>query len=186
MSDDFLGERRKALEDSFFAKQNQKLMEEMQARKQAETQRQALEVASGIHDEAVLEALVAAGISPETLAALSLVPLVAVAWADGKLDSRERSALLDAAAEAGLPRDGVAHRLLESWLAERPSSEVLETWKAYIGALRETLDSVVLAGLRQELLDLARRVAQASGGLLRGNVSKEEESVLAELEATFS
>lgn len=186
MSDDFLTERRRALEESFFARQNRQLLEEMRAKKDAESAKQALSAASGIGDDAVLDALVAAEISPESLAALALAPLVAVAWADGKVDARERSAVLGAAGQAGLARDEIAHRLVESWLGERPSGDLLETWRGYIGALRESLDGVALAGLRQEIVGLARRVAEASGGLLRGKVSAEEERVLAEIEAAFS
>ena len=42
--------------------------------------------------------LVEIGIRSDTLAALCLIPLVEVAWADGRLDPPEREALLAAAA----------------------------------------------------------------------------------------
>ena len=186
MADEFLGERRRALEDAFFAKQNQKLLEDMRSKREAETQKQALAATSGVRDDAVLDALVAADITPQTIVALSLVPLVAVAWADGRIDSRERSAVLDAADQAGLQRASVPRELVETWLEERPPSELLETWKTYIGALRESLDPVTYHALHTEILAFARRVAEAAGGLLRGKVSADEERVLAELDAAFS
>jgi len=39
---------------------------------------------------------------PETVLALQLVPLAAVAWADGKIEPREREAVLKAAAAQGI------------------------------------------------------------------------------------
>jgi len=49
-----------------------------------------------------LDSLIASGISPDTIAAVSLIPLVAVAWADKKLEAKERDAILNAATEAGI------------------------------------------------------------------------------------
>jgi hypothetical protein len=57
--------------------------------------------ASGITDDALLDKLVALNLHGETLAALSLDPLVMVAWADGHIDKGERIALLSAASGGG-------------------------------------------------------------------------------------
>ena len=56
-----------------------------------------------VADDAVLEKLANFGMDASTLAALSLAPLVLVAWADGEVDAKERDAVLAAAAEVGQP-----------------------------------------------------------------------------------
>lgn len=68
----------------------------------------------------MLDKLAGLNIPSETLAAISLVPLVMVAWADGGIDQKERAAVLSAAAEEGLAKGGASYELLGEWLAERP------------------------------------------------------------------
>ena len=104
MSGDALGERKASLENAFFAKQDAELRRRMAEKESAQARRAALAETSGIRDEAVLDKLVAMNINSETLAAMSLVPLVAVAWADGTIDPNERSAVLRAAEQEGLSK----------------------------------------------------------------------------------
>jgi hypothetical protein len=188
MSEDILGDRRKALEEEFFAKQNQRLLQQLREAAAAQARKAALAAASGISDDAVLEQLAAAGLSSETVAALSLVPLVEVAWADGKLDAKERSALLTAAEQAGLGREHASYQLLEAWLTERPSPALLAAWKAYVAALSRALDAQAKQALQQDLLGRARQVAEAAGGFLGlgKRISRAEQAVLAELEQAFA
>src|SRR5919109_4846649 len=121
MSEEFLGDRRKALEEEFFAKQNQRLLRQLRETTAAKARHEALAAASGITDAAVLAQLAAVDLSSETMAALALVPLVEVAWADGRLEAKERSALLAAAEQAGVRKDSASYQLLEEWFRERPS-----------------------------------------------------------------
>ena len=185
MSDQILGDRGKALEDIFFAKESEKLREAMREKEEAQNKKEALSAASGISDDAVLEQLVALEIRSDTLAALSLVPLVEVAWADGTMDDSERSAILSAAADSGLSAESAS--LLEGWLATQPSSKVLSAWKNYVSALTSTMDAAARDSLKQELLSRARAVAESAGGFLGiGKISREEEEKLEELERAFS
>jgi hypothetical protein len=188
MSEEFLGDRRKALEEEFFAKHNRQLLQQLRQTTAAGTQKEALAAASGITDAAVLEQLAALGLTSETLAALSLVPLVEVAWADGSLDAKEQSALLTAAEQAGLSKNGASYRLLEEWLRERPSPKLLETWKAYVAILSNTLNDQAKQALKQDLLERARLVAEAAGGFLGlgKRISSAEQAVLTELEQAFA
>ena len=185
MSSDFLNERKNALENQFFARQEQEALEKLRQKNAGKARHQALKDASGISDDGVIAALDTAGIGPETLAALSLVPLVAVAWADGKLDDGEREAIERAASEAQIA--GPAQTMLQSWLAEAPEAGLLETWKAYIGALKDSLTVEAHAELRQHLVGGARVVAEAAGGFMGfGNkISNSEALVLDELDACF-
>ncbi|MBR0669272.1 hypothetical protein GXW71_33290 [Roseomonas hellenica] len=187
MGEEFLGDRKRALEEAFFAKEDQRLRRQLREADEARSRREALAAASGIADDAVLDAVAALGMTGETLAALTLVPLVAVAWADGAIDDREREAVLAAAAEAGVAAQGAARELLDRWLREPPPRELLAAWADYTRAVSAKLDDAGLQALRAELVGRARRVAEASGGFLGlgRKVSDAEEAVLRRLEAAF-
>jgi hypothetical protein len=188
MSEEFLGDRRKALEEEFFAKHNQRLLRQFRETTAAKAKHEALAAASGITDAAVLEQLAAVDLSSETVAALSLVPLVEVAWADGRLDDKERSALLAAAEHAGLSKDSASYQLLEEWFRERPSPKLLAAWKAYVSGLARALDHQASQALKQDLLGRARLVAEAAGGFLGlgKRIARAEQAVLTELEQAFA
>lgn len=188
MSEEFLGDRRKALEEEFFAKQNQRLLRQLRETTTLTAQKEALAAALGITDDAVLEQLMALNLSSETLAALSLVPLVEVAWADGGVDTKEHNALLAAAEQAGLSKGSASYQLLDGWLKERPSPELLAAWKAYVAALSRTLNDHDKQALKRDLLGHARSVAEAAGGFLGlgKKISSAEQAVLTELEQAFA
>ena len=141
----------------------------------------------GIEDPALVERLIELGLTTETVAALSLTPLVEVAWADGKVDPHEREAVLDAAAQYGLQKSDISYMLLEGRLSERPAPELQQTWRSYMGMLAQILDSETIANLRGDVMARARQVAETSGGLLGlGNkISKSELAKLDELEHAF-
>ena len=187
MSDEFLGDRRRALEEAFFAQREQQLRERLREKAVKETWRQGLAEASGIRDEAVLDRLASLGVEPETVAALTLVPLVEVAWADGDVHPKEKAAVLKAAANAGIEEGSAASELLAGWLEERPKPELRAAWTAYAGALAGMLDATERAALKEDLMGRARSVAAAAGGFLgMGRISNEEEAALAALEGALS
>ncbi len=187
MSDEFLGDRKKALEDSFFAKQNAELLERMRAERADQSTREGLERVSGLSDPDVLAKLVELGIAPETWSAISLVPLVEVAWADGQVDAKERLAVLSGAEANGVLAGSPAHQLLEGWLARRPDGRLLAAWAECIVALSAHLSAAERSSLREQVLGRAREVAAAAGGFLGlGNkISAEEEVVLEQLAKAF-
>jgi uncharacterized membrane protein YebE (DUF533 family) len=53
---------------------------------------------------------------------VSLLPLVYVAWADGKIQSQERNLILSIAKDRGLLENG-GEQALERWLSDRPSPQ---------------------------------------------------------------
>ena len=86
MTDGFLEERRRALEESFFHKRNADLMQQLKVDLEREAKRKKLATVSGIVDETLLNRFIDLKMEANTVAALALVPLVRVAWADGKLE----------------------------------------------------------------------------------------------------
>lgn len=187
MSGEFLDDRRRALEEAFFAKHNEALRRQLHETGEVGSKRQAIAAATGITDPAVLDRLAGLDVGLDTLAAISLVPLVMVAWADGSIDEKERAAILSGAAEAGLEGRPASRELLGQWLARRPPIELLATWKAYVGAISGTLDDAARRALKDELLGRARATAEATGGFLGlgRKVSPAEEAVLKELEVAL-
>ena len=143
-------------------------------------------VAGDAHPE-VLDKLVELGIGPETWAALEIVPLVEVAWADARMEAKERSAVLAAAEANGIEAGSPSHQLLENWLTHRPDARLLAAWGEYIVGLCADLDPAQRSALREEILGRARSVAEAAGGFLGlGNkISPEEEVVLQQLAKPF-
>lgn len=145
-----------------------------------------LSFASGITDRAVLRLLADLEVSSSVVAALALVPLVEVAWADGELAPEERASVLRASEEQGIRPGSRAHGLLASWLEHRPSRELFEAWESYIEAVLEPLVTEERDRLCQDLVGRAREVARAAGHRGGpGSISAEEERALERLEAAL-
>jgi tellurite resistance protein len=187
MSKDALKNQQDRLEHEFFARPSMsQAVAALRKKLVAERSRDDLAAASGLSDPEALDALIAAGLSAGTLAALALVPLVAVAWADGKIEDTERDAIIRAAEQSGITSE---HRsLLEEWLSVTPDARLLEAWSQYIRVLRDQISPAASETLRARILGDAKRVAEAAGGFLGlGNkVSASEGNVLAELKACFA
>jgi len=176
----------RSLEDAFFLERDRQLIaRKAELRKMAET-KEALASVSGIKDPEVLDFLVKLNVRPETVAALSMVPLVEVVWADGKVDDQERQVVLDFARQQGIPEGSVVGELLGRWLEQRPEPALLAAWQLYIEALCERLSAHQRQHLKDELLRNVRAAAEASGGFLGiGKISSAEKAVLAKLESSF-
>ncbi len=187
MSKDFLSERKKALEESFFAKENAKLLEHLKEEKDKSAARESLAKATGDIGDDILDKLHELGVEPDTWAAVSIAPLVEVAWANGKVEDAEREAVLSAAASTGIDAGSPSALLLGNWLSRRPDGRLLEVWGAYIVSICASLDETERDKLKSQVLGRARDVAEAAGGFLGlGNkISAEERVVLEELSKAF-
>jgi len=185
--EDVLGDRRRALEEQFFARENEKLRQQLRAKMESQSHREGIAKASGISHPEVLDHLVKLGLDAETVIALGLVPLIDVAWADGKMAERERLAVLSAAREKGIDDASPAGLLLASWLSAPPPPKLSEVWIDYVRALCQQLDPTERSELRDDLLGRARAVAESAGGFLGlgSKISSHEQEELARLEAAF-
>ena len=187
MAEEFLGDRKRALEEEFFRKQENALLNQLRAAQAKESAQEALAAATGVRDSAVLHKLNSLGITSDTFLALGLVPLIAIAWADGTLDDRERRAVIASLDTAGIGADSPAGQLVRSWLSSPPPASMLEVWSSYASALAPALSPTERNNLRDSVLGRARAVAEAAGGFLGvGNrVSKAEEELLQRLARAF-
>lgn len=186
MSGDDLSYRRKALEESFFARKDEELLRKLRDQNSREEQKRMLSSLTGTSDAAVLERMLDLGIRPETWAAMTFIPMIAVAWADGVLDVRERQEILRAATEHGVAEDGPGYQLLVHWLDENPGAKSLDAWKGYVQALLPSLDPDARQKLKEYVLGLAHEVARSAGGVLGvAAISAREKRVMEELEKVF-
>lgn len=186
MTEDAFAHRARTLEDRFFAEKDANLLEKLRQRHYEEITIDELGAASGISDRVLLANLAKFKINPQTLAALSVIPLVEVAWADGAVAPEEREAVLKAAIESGIPKDGPGYRQLENWLTTRPDETLLAAWKDYLAALAEKLGAQDYRSVGDKLIANAKGVARAAGGYLGfGSISPSEQKVLDQLAAAF-
>ena len=187
MSEVTLEERGRALENQFYDKENKEKLAALKHKLDEQRSKDDLRKASGMTDEAVLDKLVHLGLSGQTIAALSLVPLIQVAWADGAVQDNERTAILQGAHGKGLEQGTAGYELLQGWLTKQPSDELLDAWEAYIKALAAQLNDEQNRLLKNQIVGFAKMVAASAGGFLGiGRVSASEEKVLHRIEAAFN
>ena len=179
--------REASLEEQFFSRQSEELRSKLRERQERERMREELRRIAVIKREETIERMLELGITPATWAAISLVPLVEVAWANGRIDAKERRAVLAAAEVNGVVPGSPSHQILDGWLGHRPGGLLLEAWGEYMVELCAALKPGEKRALRDELMGRARQVAEAAGGFLGlGNkVSPEEQVVLDELAKVF-
>lgn len=179
--------RGKALEEMFFRKADHVLIEKKRQLEKAERSLATAAKVSGISSEAVLRKLIEMNVQLDVLATLSIIPLVEVAWADGKVDKGERDAVLKGAENYGLLKDQIGYSLLEQWLGHRPPAGLLESWIYYIRGLCPLLSGAERETLKADLIQRARAVAEATDGFFgkRSKISLREHDVLVKLEGAF-
>ena len=176
----------RALEDSFFAQENERILREFRAASVREEKKKEIREHLKITNDEVLDALVDLEVEPETLVAFTLVPLVEVAWADGEVQAKERDAILKAAVERGVEASSPTAQLLGNWLEMRPDPQLLDVWTSYIEELKGALSEAAMAAMKKTVMGRARAVAEAAGGFLGvASISAAEKKMLEELEWAF-
>lgn len=160
-------------EDAYFQQRERELREQL---------REQLDKAAGeLRDDRKNETLslsdriAALGFTGEKLKVFDLMPLVHVAWADGSVSRKERTAILDVLRGRGIQPGTEAFRTVESLLEERPSQAFLDQTLA---VLKEAVGGARAANI----VDLCVQVAGASGGFLNmGTVSDEERALIEQI-----
>lgn len=119
-------------------------------------------------------ALKALGMEPNSWRALPLLPLVSVAWADGRVQEAERVVIERLASELGVDGDGLLH--VRNWLDFRPGPELVAEGQALLVALcRHEGSHPEEADLLDDVIAFSKDVARAAGGFFGvGSISQEE------------
>src|SRR5688500_14013322 len=113
-------------------------------------------------DRELTEALAGLGLDRKNHRAVALLPLVEVAWADGRVQRAEKKLIGEIARRYGVePGDA----WLQRWLAKRPSPTTFLAARTVLLALmaRSGRSDVKAPDDLDELLDLCVGVAEAAG-----------------------
>jgi tellurite resistance protein len=147
-----------------------------QAKELAEQQQIAASVQTS--DLSAAEKVKALGFDGDSARVFDLLPLVHVAWADGKIQKAERASILHLLDKRGIERDSEAFRTIESLLEEKPSDEYMAQ---SLAVLREITGGI--SDRSEEIVDLCIQVAAASGGFLGlgKKIGEEEKALIAEI-----
>ena len=177
---DVFAQRKMGLEEEYFRKKEQELLEQIRRRTALQVEREGLAEAAGIADEEILATLREMGYTRETVGLLHLVPLVQVAWASGSVTPRERELVLRLSEWRGVRKDSPAWEQLNSWLDERPSDDFFLKTLRVIRCLLDfqTVKDQVTG--RTDLISFCIRIANASGGFLGvgSKISEGEQAAL--------
>jgi hypothetical protein len=184
MSKGILGDREKALEDSYFRQQDAKLLQSLRKGAALDEIAAALSEKLQVEDPDLLVRAREAGITTDTAAAFLVAPLVQVAWAEGSVTKQERSAVLRLAVERGVDPHSPAYSQLEAWLDVRPPDTLFEVASRVIQRGLSVLPAEERDERINRIIDACHEVAAASGSEfarllgLGDGVSGAEESIL--------
>ncbi len=185
MNEQFLRERKQILERQFYGASATQgvggLCAELDARTTPDDLRGLLVLTDGV----LIGRLVEFGVTGSVAAALTLVPVIEVAWADGKIQQAEKDAVLGGSGECGIAAPE-CEELLAHWLSTRPQPSLFAAWTEYVRTLGRVMSEGEIAQLQEEIVDLTRAVAKAAGGIMGfGRISGAEEKVLVQVAAAF-
>ena len=177
---DVFTQRKMGLEEEYFLKNEQELLEQIRSRAAPQAEREELAEATGIADEEILATLREMGYTRETVGLLHLVPLVQVAWASGSVTPRERELVLRLSEWRGVRKDSPAWEQLNNWLDERPSDDFFLKTLRVIRCLLDFQTVKEQVTGRTDLISFCIRIANASGGFLGvgSKISEGEQAAL--------
>jgi hypothetical protein len=121
------------------------------------------------------------GFDGESAAVFDLLPLIHVAWADGKIQAAERALILQVLEVRGFEPGSKAMLTIEALLERRPSKEY---FAESLRVLKEVLIARPSAGAT--VVSLCAQVAESAGGFLGVNrVSGRERKLIEEIANTL-
>ncbi len=134
--------------------------------------------------EAVAQEAMELGFDAETARVLPLVPLIQVAWADGKVTTRQFEKVKKKAKRYGVQKDTPAYEFLELLLHEEPTGLFFDRVNQVI---RNIVDEDPGGKVSSNVLSWSKAVAQSSGGFfgLTNPISNNERAVLDEFAELF-
>ena len=186
MTTDALHRRGEALENEYFQRVDRILLRQIRLEEERRDELRKLAKSAGLQDEDVVQHLLDAGIDASNVAALTLTPLIFVAWASGTVTTEQRRGVISVALRRGVNSNPTAFQLLEQWLHRPPRRELWNTWVEYAIAVHQRLPNATAEKLKDRLLNQAKQVAMASGGFLGiGTISAAEQRVIDEIKSVF-
>ncbi|MEW4451543.1 hypothetical protein AB1L30_02550 [Bremerella sp. JC817] len=174
--------------DAMFVKQNEELWSRLREQIAEEQRVDELSKAIGIDDKELIQSLLDMGITARSMAALTMYPMVSVAYADGILGIEERDLIMKMAGEWNMKPGDPGFEVLNDWLSSGPTEDGLATWQKYMQAILAQMNPQQVAEMKECIMKRSRAVAMAVGDVLGrfgDRTNKAEDARLAEIEATF-
>jgi hypothetical protein len=138
--------------------------------------------AIGVVDSDLLANLRVAGYTPETIALIEFAPLARLAWADGHVSHRQRSAIVQVAVREHILDDTPAGACLRAWLESCPSDDVFDVSLSTIRAKLDRLPLDVRETAQRQFIKDCTAVARVADGVTGDNkIAPEEGRVLARI-----
>ena len=182
-NDEPLAGRKRDLEEDYFRKQDQELIERLRRAAAEDTARRELGERTGLSDPALLSDLERLGFTLETVALLPLMPVLQVAWAENNVSAAERAMVIQLARSRGIAEGSAADAQLQGWLSHRPSPDVFERATRLISAMLAAGSVETRDLTADDLVRYSESIAAASGGVLGiGKVSAQEREVLEQIQ----
>ena len=151
-------------EEKYFRKKELEFIERRRRLTALEGERQDMAQVIGVADEEILREIQEFGFTCETVKLLYLVPIVQIAWAEGKVTNRERKLIFEAARAQGIEENSLAYQKLSDWLMERPAEEFFDKSLHLIRMILQTLPREKQQDSKINLFSHCTQVAEASGG----------------------
>ena len=185
MSDQALHVARQALDLQFYGPPENQGPGSTYAALDARRSREDIGAVMVLADLELCDRLIRIGVTGSAGAALTLVPVISVAWADGKIQD-PRAARHRRRRQRVRFSQPECRQLLEYWLGVRPSPNMMMAWVGYVRALARVMSAGDHDELRDSLVNLSQGVAAAAGGIAGfGKVSSSEQKVLDQIHAAF-
>jgi hypothetical protein len=143
-------------------------------------------IAEALHTgEDIAQEAMNLGFDSETARVLPLVPIIQMAWADGKVTNRETDKVMELAQKFGIVENTPAASFLTMLLAEQPSKLFFERVNGVIARIVDEAPSSEIN--RETILEWSKAVAESSGGFfgLTDPISKEEKELLSHFAGAF-
>lgn len=118
-------------------------------------------------DDELIAELNELGIDRTSYRVAALLPLIQVAWADGEIQDKERSSILEIAEGNGMLR-GAGGDVVRGWLQERPTDQALARGRRVLVALvhrHRGIGEELSPDTLDAILGRCEDVARAAGGL---------------------
>ena len=177
---DAFTEREHSIEEAYFKKRDQELLDQLHQQKALEAERQQMAEAIGVNDQDLLGALQDLGFHLDTVQLLHIVPLVQVAWAQDGIADIERERILKFAHIRGIDPGSNSYQQLTQWLAVKPSEAFFENTLRAIGLVMSTLPPAEREASQKDLINYCTQIASSVGRRLLGlpETTKEEREVI--------
>jgi hypothetical protein len=169
-------------EDEYFWRRDQELIEKMRRGALAEQATREMGTKVGLNDPEMIQELAALGFTIDTVDLLPLMPLIQVAWAEGRVSDAERQLIIKLARSRGIAAASAADRQLSTWLATSPDAQVFTRSTRLIRAMLTSRTPAQADLTPDELVSYCEEIAAASGGILgMRKISAEERALLSQI-----